>query len=239
VGSGNDRIKAIVKDAPQEAIAMYQSLESFQADVNACGEYYNDSLPSHKLEAAYKIYLHASGGTKLKDVDGNQVQFGVAVVGRLAFDWDTGVWKSSDETFPGIDLIMRENLTTMGEDPDSQGSVLDAKDWSLLANDAWVLGGIHAGTEFHFASPLRWQNLWSEKGGVMTVTAREAICITSCGYQIIRPNPKLEAVAICTDTTKAKGASLLSLKNAVLKYSDLETLQQFFREIPEPAKHYP
>ena len=165
--------------------------------------------------------------------------FGIAVVGRLAFDWDSGVWKPSDEAFPGIDLIMRENLITMSEDPNAQGSILDAKQWSLLANDAWVLGGIHAGTEFHFASPLRWQNLWLEKGRTMTVTAREAICITSSGYQIIRPNPKLEAVAVCTDATKAKEASLLSLKNAVLKYSDLETLQQFFREIPEPAKEYP
>lgn len=218
---------------------MYQSLESFQADVNACGEYYSGSIPSHKLEAAYRIYLHASSGTKLKDVDGNQVQFGVAVVGRLAFDGDSGVWKSSDEAFPGIDLIMRENLTTMGENPDSQGSILSAEDWSFLANDAWVLGGIHAGTEFHFASPLRWQNLWSEKGGVMTVTARETICITSSGYQIRRPHPKLEAVAICTDETKAKETSLLLLKNAVLKYSSLKALEQFFREIPEPAKHYP
>jgi hypothetical protein len=78
---------------------MYQSLESFQADVNACGEFHNDSLSSPKLEAAYKIYLHASGGTKLKDVHGIQVQFGVAVVGRLAVDSDTGAWKSSDEAF--------------------------------------------------------------------------------------------------------------------------------------------
>jgi hypothetical protein len=218
---------------------MYQSRESFQSDVNACGDCYKDTLQSNRLEEAYKIYLQASGGTKLKDADGNYVECGIAVVGRLAVDWATGVWKPSDETFPSIDSIMRENLTTMGGDPDDQGIILDAKDWSLLANDAWVLGGIHAGTEFHFASPLRWQNLWSEKAGVMTITAREAICITSCGYQIIRPNPKLEAVAVRTDATKAKGASLLSLKNAVLKYSDLETLQQFFREIPEHAKQYP
>lgn len=35
----------------------------------------------------------------------------------------------------------------------------EAGHWSLLANDAWVLGAIHARTEFHFASPLRWENL--------------------------------------------------------------------------------
>ena len=217
---------------------MYQSLESFQSDVHACGDYYKESPQSHQLETAYAIYRRAREGTKLRDVEGNDVEAGIAVVGRLTFDWDTGVWKSSDEQFPGIDSIMRENLTTMGEDPDSHGIILSAKDWSLLANDAWVLGGIHAGTEFHFASPLRWENLWSENRRAMTVTAREAICITSCGYQIMRPNPKLEAVAVLTDAAQAEAASLLSLKRAVLEHSDLETLQQFFREIPEPARQY-
>ena len=71
--------------------------------------------------------------------------------------------------------IMQQNLKTLGEDPGEQGGVLSAKDWSLLANDAWVLGGIHAKTEFHFASPLRWENLWAHGAGRMTVTAREAI----------------------------------------------------------------
>jgi hypothetical protein len=220
---------------------MYQSLESFQSDANACsGDYYkDDSLKSQKLQAAYRIYHNASGGTKLKDLAGNSVEFGIAVVGRLAFRSDTGVWTPSDEAFPSIDVIMQENLTTMGEDFNDQGSILGAKDWSLLANDAWVLGGIHAGAEFHFASPLRWQNLWSDGGGAMTITAREAICITSSGYQIIRPNPKLEAVALCTDAAKANGASLLSLKNAVLKHADVGGIEQFYREIPEAVKQYP
>jgi hypothetical protein len=45
----------------------------------------------------------------------------------------------------------------MDEDSDGSGSILSAGLWSLLANDAWLLGGIHARTEFHFASPLRWE----------------------------------------------------------------------------------
>jgi len=217
---------------------MYRSLESFQSDVNACGDYYDKCRQPHQVETAYKIYSHARAGTKLKNVDGNDIEAGIAVVGRLTLDWATGEWKSSDARFPGIDEIMRENLTTMGEDPGSHGIILSARDWSLLANDAWVLGGIHAGTEFHFASPLRWENLWSEKGAAITVTAREAICITACGYEIIRPNPKLEAVAVRSDAAIADRASLLSLKTAVLRYSDLETLREFFRDLPEPATRY-
>ena len=47
----------------------------------------------------------------------------------------------------------------------------------LLANDAWLLGGIHAQTEFHFASPLRWENLWDSEFDRLTVTGREVVGI--------------------------------------------------------------
>jgi hypothetical protein len=220
---------------------MYQSLEAFRNDACACGHdcYMDDSLKPHKLEPAYRIYERASAGTKLEDVDGRVVDFGVTIVGRLALRADNGAWIPSDEQFPSIDEIMQQNLKTLGENPGEQGSVLSAKDWSLLANDAWLLGGIHAGTEFHFASPLRWENLWAASAGRMTVTAREAISIMACGYEIIRPNPKLEAVAICTDAAKAKRASLLSLKGALLEYPDSKGLKRFYRGIPEAARQYP
>lgn len=217
---------------------MYQSLKEFRDDVLGCGpDYYgDDSLRPNKLEAAYRIYQQASAGTKLKDLNGHPVDFGVTIVGRLALREDNGTWIPSDVAFPSIDEILLENLKTLGEDPSDRGSILSAKDWSLLANDAWVLGGIHARTEFHFASPLRWENLWATSTGRMTVTAREAICIMASGYEIIRPNPKLEAVAICADATRANKASLLSLKRALLEYRDSEGLQSFYRRIPDAAK---
>jgi hypothetical protein len=220
---------------------MYQSFEAFRNDACTCGHdsYMDDSLTPHKLEAAYRIYERASAGTKLEDLDGRAVDFGVTIVGRLALRTDNGAWIPSDEQFPSIDEIMQQNLKTLGEGPGEQGSVLSAKDWSLLANDAWLLGGIHAKTEFHLASPLRWENLWAPGAGRMTVTAREAISIMACGYEIIRPNPKLEAVAICTDAAKAKRASLLSLKGALLEYPDSEGLKRFYRGIPEAARQYP
>jgi len=199
----------------------------------------DDSLQPEKLAAAYRIYEQASGGTKLKDLDDHQVDFGVTIVGRLALRDDNGSWIPSDTAFPSIDEIMQENLKTMGENPSDQGSILSAKNWSILANDAWLLGGIHAETEFHFASPLRWKNLWAPSAGRMTVTAREAICILSCGYEIIRPNPKLEAVAICTDAAKANRASLLTLNAALREYTGSEGLTNFYSSIPDAAKQYP
>jgi hypothetical protein len=219
---------------------MYRSLEAFRNDAHACGQncYTDDSLKPHKLDAAYRIYEQASAGTKLRDLNGDQVDFGVTIVGRLALREDNGAWIPSDAAFPSIDEIMQQNLKTLGEDPGDQGSILSAKDWSLVANDAWLLGGIHAGTEFHFASPLKWENFWATSAGRMTVAAREAICIMACGYEIIRPNPKLEAVAICTDATKAIRASLLSLNGALLECPDSEGLKSFYRRIPDLAKRY-
>ena len=100
----------------------------------------------------------------------------VTIVGRLALREDNGAWIPSDEQFPSIDEIMQQNLKTLGEDPGEQGSVLSAKDWSLLANDAWLLGGIHAKTEFHFASPLRWENsLLSLKGALLEYPDSEGL----------------------------------------------------------------
>jgi hypothetical protein len=217
---------------------MYRSLKKFRSDTLGCGPdcYSDDSVQPHKLEAAYRIYQQARAGTKLKDVHGHPVDFGVTIVGRLALREDNGTWIPSDMSFPSIDEIMQENLKTLGEDPSDQGSVLSARDWSLLANDAWVLGGIHARTEFHFASPLRWENLWAARTRRMTVTAREAICILASGYEIIRPDPKLEAVAICADATRANEASLLSLNSALLEYPDSEGMQSFYARIPDVAK---
>jgi hypothetical protein len=222
----------------QRKSKIYARSDEFQAAALNCGaDYYTDgSLHPDKLEAAFRIYRNASAGTRLSDFEGNSVDFGITIVGRLALRADDGTWVSADESFPSIDEIMRENLKVMDEDADDSGSILNAGHWSLLANDAWVLGGIQARTEFHFASPLRWENLWDEDGSRMTVTAREVIGITACGYRISRPVPKLEAVARCTDEKKAAAASLLTYKQEVQKYQTIEAFRKFYETIPAAAR---
>lgn len=217
---------------------MYENIDEFQAAALNCGaDYYADgSLHQDKIEAAFRIYRNASAGTKLSDLEGNPIDFGVTIVGRLALKADDGTWVSADESFPSIDEIMRENLKVMDEDSENSGSILSASLWSLLANDAWILGGIHARTEFHFASPLRWENLWDARGSRMTVTAREVIGITAFGYRISRPVLKLEAVAQCFDEKKAAQASLPAYKNEVQKYRTVDTFRKFYQTIPEPAR---
>jgi hypothetical protein len=217
---------------------MYQRFDEFRAAAAACGaDYYSDqSLQQDMLEAAFRIYSNARAGTKLADAEGNPVSFGITIVGRLALKADGGSWVPADESFPSIDEIMRENLKVMDEDADGSGSILSAGRWSLLANDAWLLGGIHARTEFHFASPLRWTNLWDAAGGRMTITARELTGIAAFGYAIRRPVPQLEAVAQCVDEKKAAAASLPAYKTEVQKLRTSGAFRKFYETIPAAAR---
>ena len=217
---------------------MYEQYSGFHTAAQRCGEdYYTDgSLISERLEAAYRIYRNACAGTRLADFDGNPVDFGITIVGRLALKSSDGSWISADENFPSIDAIMRENLKIMDENTEDSGTILSANLWSLLANDAWLLGGIQAHTEFHLASPLRWENLWDKRGNRMTVTAREVIGISSFGYSIIRPVPQLEAIAQCTEEIKAKSATLAAYKKAVQKCQTIEGFGEFYESIPESAR---
>jgi hypothetical protein len=215
---------------------MYECFEAFERDALACGatHYPDTSLQPQNIRAAFNIYQNARKGTTLLDADGNKIAFGVTIVGRLALKVTTCKengrkeysWLPSDESFPSIDEIMRENLGTLDEgSADQIGGILHSRSWSLLANDAWLIGGIHALTEFHFASPLTWSNLWDDSMKQMTVTAREVIGITAHGYQISRPNPKLEAVAVCIDRNKAMTASIFTYKEHL--QNPLTHLRQF------------
>jgi len=227
---------------------MYDSFETFRDHALACGRaYYPDSsLEPKKIEVAYKIYQRAKQGTKLYDADDAVIDFGVTLVGRLALKVKAARshgkeeyrWLPSDESFPSIDEIMKQNLRILDEDTKEPGSILTTANWSLLANDAWLLGGLHAQTEFHFASPLSWKNLWDEEAERMTITAREAIGITMHGYQIQRPQPKLEAVAVCVNQQKARAASLMSYRDQVQTAVSRLALKTFVTTLPLAATQY-
>jgi hypothetical protein len=212
---------------------MYELFDDFKLDALNCGtDYYSDaSLKSQNIDNAFKIYQHAKNGTTLLDADGNTIAFGVTIVGRLALKVNTSIdkgeeeytWIPSDESFPSIDEIMKENLGILTEEStDKSGSILNSKNWSLL-------GSIHAVTEFHFASPISLSNLWDENMQRITVTAREIIGITAHGYEICRPNPKLESVAICIDKNKAMAATLITYKDYVKRYVNRHIVSALLR----------
>ena len=217
---------------------MYDQFEEFRADALECGPlYYTDgSLEENKLQAAFRIFQKSRGGTRLADIDGNPLYFGVTIVGRLARRESDGSWKAADESFPAIDEIMRDNLKIMDDENSDAGSILDTKLWSLLANDAWLLGGIHAQTEFHFASPLRWENLWDSDFDRLTVTGREVVGIVASGYEIARPIAGMEAIAQCVNPEKAATLSLIHYKDAIKSCDTRQDFEAFYNGIPEAAR---
>lgn len=210
---------------------MYDSEESFNEDVLQCwdGAYYSNFPPSTEgLRTAYEIYRRVKEGTKISSFDGREENFGITIVGRLALS-ENGKFVPSNENFPSIDEIMKQNLRVVNEESEAIGSILDSNKWSLLANDSWLLGSIHAGTEFHFASPLREHNLWDENRNRITITGRELVGITSFGYEIFPT--QLEDIAVCARSNSASNASFPEYKERVLRFRRREDIRQLLQEL--------
>lgn len=91
---------------------MYDCFEKFENDALKCSSkhYPDSSLTEEKIKVAYEVYQNASQGTKLLDADGNTIEFGVTIVGRLAREVksvnengeEKDTWLPADESFPSI-----------------------------------------------------------------------------------------------------------------------------------------
>jgi hypothetical protein len=70
----------------------------------------------------------------------------------------------------------------------NRGSIIVDTDWTLLGNDAFILGGIHSGKEFHIGLPgmPQEENLWSKDPAYPgpRVLARELLMLVEAGYKI-------------------------------------------------------
>ncbi|MFH9263927.1 hypothetical protein ACH4KN_06625 [Streptomyces sp. NPDC017546] len=83
----------------------------------------------------------------------------------------------------GIDDILRENLQTISQNAGTDsGTILNTDRWSILVNDAWLLGGVHAGVNFYLASQRRQGNI--HDGQRLKVYGRELGNLKSFGYAI-------------------------------------------------------
>ena len=157
-------------------------------------------------------------GTSLRDISGEKEKFDITIVGRLRTNPD-GQWATSDESFPGIDEVLIENLLIISEkDKDDFGPILQSQNWSIFLNDCWLLGSIHALTEFHFASSITKDNLWKRAtppipNQNLTVMARELIGIDNFGYRV--RTTRLEPVAVCTEDNHATEATFAQYCNRI------------------------
>lgn len=64
------------------------------------------------------------------------------------------------------------------------GSILWLNNWTILANDSFILGGIQANMPFYLVSDRSQQNIWDAKFKRLTVTGREIIALLISGYSI-------------------------------------------------------
>ncbi len=209
-----------MKGEGEKATGGYETLEAFKADVLALsGEYKN--LSPEDVENAFKVYQNA--------LDTN---LDSAIVGRLA---QKG--KESSEEAPSIDNPMRENFGRMNEGAQG-GSILNSDKWTMLMNDAWLLGGLHSTNPIYLASGRTEANVQGTNPEFpMTVTGRELIGITSHGYEIGAGHPSLGEVARPVDKDAARSASLITYAEALQKAVTEGSLKpEVLQQLLAPAK---
>lgn len=116
-----------------------------------------------------------------------------------------------------------------------RGSVLRASPWSIVLNDAWVLGGIHGYINFELVSSLEEGSILDSrytpdqpKDRMFRVTGRELIGLTTFGYaQVYGPverishdiNPqrstRSNALIQCVNKSLAKSATFTRYQQAI------------------------
>lgn len=96
----------------------------------------------------------------------------------------------------GIDTPMVDNfgvLGTLSPMPSGLGSaehgILRTDQWSLLINDAFILGLIHSKKDINLASPVKRSNIWDKSNERLTVFGRELIALKACDAYSIRSSP--------------------------------------------------
>ncbi|MEM1180011.1 MAG: hypothetical protein AAGM22_16845 [Acidobacteriota bacterium] len=153
---------------------MFNNRQAFEDSVFASRPAYPDAALA-SVEVAWEVYRAAA------NTDHNMLLLG-RWVGQ------------ADEANPGIDGLVQGNFHIMDE-VFTGGAVMNSNRWTILVNDAWVLGGIHAHTPFYLASPRTLANLYQDDANRLTVTGRELVGLRAFGYQV---NPSdLGEVAVC------------------------------------------
>ncbi|MGA4980316.1 hypothetical protein [Streptomyces cinereoruber] len=177
-------------------MGMFQSWEDFrQAVVDARPLYIRSAgseedrrsleaaFSEERVRVAFNVYKAAQWAVEIQNM-------GLIAGNRL--DQDEVI---ATEKIPGIDSEVIKNFKTMSETTErGTGQVLDSSKWTILVNDAWLLGGAHYIAQFFLASPRTRENLhrtvrpdWFKKSRKFrtgfTVFSRELIGLKSCGYE--------------------------------------------------------
>lgn len=179
---------------------MYNTRTAFEEAVFSCNPPYSDEELS-SIEVAWRVYRNNTMKSK----------FDFLVIGRLVAD--------STPNTPGIDASVRRNLYVMDE-TFFGAPIIDTSNWTLLVNDAWLLGGIHNFAQFQLASFITMGNIYKTLGGFgnqLTVTGRELVGLKTFGYT--KRELLIGSVLVCTDLNRAKSANFNEYLHSIKDYS--------------------
>jgi hypothetical protein len=211
---------------------MYETREDFDRAVAEARDLYLESAGAQDREGMERAF----------SADGQRVAFGVYKAAQWAIEShkDKGLIVGNRldkdhvvarENIPGIDAGMIENFRTMSEATErGQGEILDSDNWTVLVNDAWLLGGIHYIAQFFLASPRSSENIYRTvrpdwfrpdrqfRPG-FTVFSRELIGLVSCGYRF-QGNPTTGEIAFLPEGMPHPGSfSFAAYQKKVNEYT--------------------
>ncbi|MFH0242839.1 hypothetical protein ACGRHY_10435 [Streptomyces sp. HK10] len=134
----------------------------------------------------------------------------------------------------GIDDILRENLKTIDERVPGvdQGAILHTRNWSILVNDSWLLGGVHSGVPFYLASERRQENLYLAPK--LKVFGRELANLRSFGYQIVMGVQEATGEATVLPDAADPKADFVSCQSNATEYETGENWRVLEGKIGEP-----
>jgi hypothetical protein len=142
--------------------------DQFRAALNTAytGDYFDQFKTPMHYSRCWRVYKAAF-----------DVKLEVLVIGRV-----TALGNEVMKNFGTVDAA---DLDAIGVEPAS-GSVLRDHGWSILLNDAFLLGGVHALHQFRVASPRIGDNLYNSTKCEMTVMGRELVGLKTFGYEPVR-----------------------------------------------------
>jgi len=180
---------------------MYNTRTEFEEAVFSCNPPYPDEQLS-SIEVAWMVYRNTTMKSK----------FDFLVMGRWVTD--------STPNTPGIDASLMRNLYVMDE-TFSGAPIMNCSNWTLLVNDAWLLGGIHVFAQFQLASFITIENIYQTKGkfnNQLTVTGREVAGLKTFGYT--KRQLSIGNVFVCTDLNRANSANFNEYLHSIKYFSE-------------------
>ena len=183
-----------------------------------------DSIPSSQAWDLYQKTLNAP--------------LRMQIFGRHIFDQNEQVVKFANSVPAGSSAKMPEFMVGITQteidnfgatNANSSGSALltGRNDWNLTINDVWLCAGVHSLQQFHPASPLTHNNIYSKKH-ILTITGRELVGLVMAGYVPVSGHRDLGTVWRPSITKKVDDLNLVNYQVTIASLKTEADAKSFF-----------